>query len=109
MDDAGLIPHNLMMFFVFLFYATLFIYLVYPTFRVYQLWNPPVPTSELIYAKTAASKSSSVLSLCSTLNIIAQPFFFVYLKEQLDEKKIAKFILLVLIWMYLDYLQNGYI
>ena len=92
-----------------LFMITNGIHLIVPSFNIMKLFRPGLPTSELIYARRAASNSNIILRLSSTVNIFCLPFFCMYLKKLVDLKKKWAAILLVLFWMYLDYLQYDYL
>lgn len=108
-DYDVLIGQRIVIIFTILFYATLVMHLLYPTVRINVLWNPPAPSTEMIYAKHAAASNTAILSFCDTLNIFARPFFLCYLQQQLKYGKRVKFVLMVLMWIYLVYLQYGYI
>lgn len=84
------------------------LHLIVPSFNLLKLFQPGLPTSKLIYARRAADKSNIILRLASTVNIFCLPFFCMYLKKLVDLKKKWVAVLLILFWMYLDYLQYDY-
>ena len=92
-----------------LFMLTNGLHLIVPTFNLIKLFRPGLPTSELIYARRAAANSNTILRLASTINIFCLPFFCMYLKKLVDLKKKWIAIILVFVWMYLEYLQYDYL
>lgn len=96
-------------FLAILFMITNGMHLIVPSFNILKLFSPGLPTSELIYARRAASNTNIILRICSTINIFCLPFFCMYLKKLIDQRKKGIAVILVILWMYLDYLQYDYL
>lgn len=91
-----------------IFLASLFMYLIIPTFRISDLWRPPMFSAISIHARRNAEKHF-IIRLADTLNIITLPFFFVQLQTLAQKKKRFSFFFLIICWAYLDYLKYGYL
>lgn len=91
-----------------LFMITNGLHLIVPSFNLMKLFQPGLPTSELIYARRAAAKSNTILQLSSSINVFCLPFFCMYLKKLVEQRKKWVAVLLIFLWMYLDYLQYDY-
>lgn len=91
-----------------IFLLSIFVYLLTPTVRISNLWNPPISSAIGIHARRNTGKNL-IITLANTLNIASMPFFFVYLQKLIERKKIVKYFLMIAIWMYLDFLKYGYL
>lgn len=95
--------------FTIIFIVTNAMHLFVPNFNLIKFFMPGAPTSELIYARRAATQNNAILKICSTVNSFCFPFFCLYLKKLVDKKRKGFAILLILLWAYLDYLQYDYL
>lgn len=96
-------------FLALLFILTSGLHLLIPKFNLFKLFSPGPPSSELIYARRAAASNNVILRIASTINIFCLSFFCMYLKKLVDQHKKFRAIFLVLLWMYLDYLEFDYL
>ena len=93
--------------FAFLFIATLFVYLITPRFRLQELVLPPIYNAIGIHARSA--NKNIVNRIADTINIATRPFFHVYLQQLAEKKKKKNYLILTALWIYLEYLQLGYL
>lgn len=91
-----------------IFILTLIIHLFVPTIRISQLWNPPPPTLIDYFDRAKVAKTGIILKLADFLNILLNPFFFIYIYILKKKNKKIKMFLWLFSWCYLDYLKIGY-
>lgn len=89
------------------FIATLFVYLITPRFRLQELIFPPLSNAVGIHAR--AANKNIINRIADTVNIAVRPFFLIYLQSLADEKKQVKYFAFSALWIYLEYLQLGYL
>lgn len=103
------ISNNLLMILVFIFFITLFIPLVYPSFRLLDIFRLPSMNMGDIYAKINASKTNAITKLASTIQTFLLPFFMIALYRYSSSKRKLVSMSIILLWVYLDYLQFTYL
>ncbi|MGP4074848.1 O-antigen polymerase [Halobacillus sp. K22] len=91
-----------------IFIFTIFINLLLPSFRISDLWNPPLPSLVNVFEKTETRSSSFILSISELIGFVLMPFFFIHLYILIVNKRKYIAFIWVLIWLYLDYLTIGY-
>lgn len=94
-----------------LYLCTLAIYLFVPSFRIMDFFRPHFANIVInnVYATNAANQSNIILKLASTLNIMSLPFFCVYIYHLIENNKKTKGVLLIVLSIYLDFLQKNYL
>lgn len=91
------------------FFVTLFIPLIYPNFRLLDFFRLPSMNIGDIYMKIGASKANVITKLASTLQTFLLPFFMIYLNRYDKSKNKWRVVLIIILWIYLDYLQFTYL
>lgn len=94
---------------VFIFFVTLFLPLIFPTLRLNELFSPPAANTQFIFLKRAASNSNVFLYIGKTLQLLLLPFFLVYIKILIENKKNFRWVLLYVVFVYLKYLEFDYV
>lgn len=92
------------------FILTYFIYLLVPVVRISLLWNPPLPSIVGILDKRDLLSQIPILSVADTINTLLLPFFLIkiYILINKNKGKKIKATILIIIWLYLDYLRLEY-
>lgn len=93
----------------FIFFMTLFIFLIIPEIRVHQLWSPPTSLVKDIVGRREAIKSNTILNIALMLNTVFLPFFMVKLWDLKQNKRRLSMLALVGLWVYLEFLQEAYL
>lgn len=98
-----------MIIFVIMFFLVYFVRLVYPKFQLMNLINPPKPNIIDLFARRDALRSTPLLEIVRLLNLMAMPFFMIYLQRRMEIKKWISVVILIVIWVYLQFVSFGYI
>lgn len=91
----------------YVYIATLFVYLITPNFRLQEFFSPPLSNAIGIHAR--AANKNSINQIADTLRYAVRPFFMVYLYLLVENNKKSSFFILIILWIYLEYLQLGYL
>ncbi|MCU1959577.1 oligosaccharide repeat unit polymerase [Enterococcus faecium] len=92
-----------------IFLITLFLPLIVPNFRLFELINPPSSSTQQIFEKRLISNTNTILYFGKTVQLLLLPFFFIYLKKCIDLGKNFYCLILYLLFVYLKFLEYGYL
>lgn len=106
-EKAVVKTSNIIKVFAFVYLGTLLVYLITPIFRLQEIFLPPISNAVGIHARSA--NKNAINRFADTLNIALLPFFLIYLQSLADRKKKHKYFIMTAAWIYLEYLQLGYL
>lgn len=92
-----------------IFFSVYFVRLVHPDFLLYRLIFPPISSIDDIFNRREALRDTPILEIFRLLNISTLPFFMMKIGELFERRKHLTGILLVVLWIYLEYITLGYI
>jgi len=93
----------------FVFFLTYLIFLIIPTNRLYMLFSPPTATVIGGYDRIELANSNGILDLATTIRSLTLPFFMLFLKRKINQRKYIVTVLYILLWLYLQFLSECYI
>lgn len=100
---------KLLMMLSILMYIMIIINLIFPEVIIHKLWQPDLFTLMGFFERTEDIRNNNISYLTNIMKINLLPFFFMYLYYLKQEKKSIKVILLVTLWIYMDFTVIGYI
>lgn len=91
-----------------MYLLTFIVFLLVPVMRIQHLWNPPASSLLGIFDTREMFQSNIILNNAQTLRTFLFPFFMIRLYILKSQGKTIKGILLITVWIYLDYLSVLY-
>lgn len=93
---------------VLLFFSVYFIRLMIPDFNLHLIFNPPQNDILNIFQRMNDLRGLLILELFRLLNISTLVFFMIFLQRLKNRKKISWVIILLLLWVYFEFITLGY-
>lgn len=100
---------NLYSIFTAVFFLCYISYLIVPEFRIMDLFIPKAPSLPLKLARVRMYNAIPLFSLVDTLITFLTPFFLLLIQCELRIGKKGKSLILLCLWVYLDYCRYSYL
>ena len=91
------------------FIVSMFIPVIYPVNRLADMFNLSAFTSIGIHMRRQLYQDNIIVKICNNITLIAQPFFFIFLYELIEKKKHKIGIVIILLWILLEFGQLNYL
>lgn len=107
--DNFMFNNKMLVLVIVLFYITLFLPLIFPTFRLSEIIMPPLASTQQLFEKRDMSDSNIFLYLGKTVQLLLLPFLYVYINKCIRQNKNFRWIILYALFVYLKFLEFGYL